>query len=136
MTGRAFADTNVLIYAALLDDPDKAAQAKSTLLVTHVLSVQVLNEFVSASIGKFGRTWPEVEADLALIDQAGFEIQPVTREVHDAAVELARRHHLHIYDACIVAAALEAGCDTLWSEDLQAGRQFDSLTVKNPFEVE
>ncbi|TMJ22041.1 MAG: PIN domain-containing protein [Alphaproteobacteria bacterium] len=46
---------------------------------------------------------------------------------------LARDHGLAFYDALIVAAALEAGCDTLFTEDMQHGRKFGSLTIINPF---
>jgi predicted nucleic acid-binding protein len=41
---------------------------------------------------------------------------------------------LAFYDALIVAAAIEAGCDTLFTEDMQHGRKFGSLTVVNPFD--
>ena len=40
---------------------------------------------------------------------------------------------LAFYDALILAAALEAGCETLYSEDFQPGRRFGDLTVINPF---
>jgi predicted nucleic acid-binding protein len=46
---------------------------------------------------------------------------------------LACDHNLSVYDALIVASALEAGCDRLYSEDLQHGRVFGALTVRNPF---
>ncbi len=134
MTGRAFADTNVVIYATLQADPSRSELARSTLLATHVISVQVLNEFVSAAIGKLKRPWTEVDAALAYIEKSGFEVVSLTPDIHDRAVEIARRDHFHIYDACIIAAAIEAECDTLWSEDLQAGRRFGRLTVRNPFE--
>lgn len=58
---------------------------------------------------------------------------PITLETHVAAVTLAREHRLSFYDALIVAAALEAGCDTLFSEDLQHGRTIGPLRIRNPF---
>ena len=64
-----------------------------------------------------------------LVDEA----PPVAETTHDAAVALAQEHGLDIYDALIIAAAIEAGCDTLYSEDLQTGRKFGPLTVVNPF---
>lgn len=45
----------------------------------------------------------------------------------------ARDHNLAFYDALIVAAAIEGGCDTLWSEDMQHGRVIGGLTIRNPF---
>jgi predicted nucleic acid-binding protein len=44
------------------------------------------------------------------------------------------RHGFHIYDALIIVSALEAGCRTLYSEDLQSGQVVgDRLTIRNPF---
>ena len=52
---------------------------------------------------------------------------------HAAAVAMARDHSLAFYDALILAAAIEAGCETLYSEDFQHGRQFGDCTIVNPF---
>jgi predicted nucleic acid-binding protein len=49
------------------------------------------------------------------------------------AIIIARDHHLTFYDALIVAAATEAGCDVLYSEDLQKRRRFGGMEVRNPF---
>lgn len=52
------------------------------------------------------------------------------------ATRLAQRYSLSWFDALIVAAALECGCDTLYSEDLRTGQLFDgTLRVVNPFVV-
>lgn len=57
-----------------------------------------------------------------------------TLATHEAGVALARRYQLSVYDAMIAAAALEAGCTTLLSEDFSAGRRFGGrLRVRNPF---
>ncbi len=58
---------------------------------------------------------------------------PLTPAMTRAALALARDHSLHFFDALIVVAAIEAGCDTLFSEDLQHGRKFGGLTIVNPF---
>ena len=58
---------------------------------------------------------------------------PVAPSTHEFAVSLARRDDFDIYDALILAAAIEAGCETLYSEDFQHGRRFGDLTVVNPF---
>jgi predicted nucleic acid-binding protein len=59
---------------------------------------------------------------------------PLTAETHDLGLHLARRHQLSIYDAMIVASALEAQCETLWTEDLADGAVFEErLRVSNPF---
>jgi predicted nucleic acid-binding protein len=58
---------------------------------------------------------------------------PLTFETHAAAVALARDHSLAFYDALILAAAIEAGCETLYSEGFEPGRRFGELTIVNPF---
>ena len=61
---------------------------------------------------------------------------PITAEMHDTALRLAGQYGFHIYDALIVAAALEAACTTLYTEDLQSGQVIDGrLTIQNPFNV-
>jgi predicted nucleic acid-binding protein len=60
--------------------------------------------------------------------------RPLTLATHEAALGLAERHGFQVYDALIVAAALEAGCGTLFSEDMQDGRVVEGrLTIRNPF---
>jgi predicted nucleic acid-binding protein len=55
-------------------------------------------------------------------------------DTHDAALRIARRHGFHIYDALVVASALEANCDTLYTEDLQDGQLVEErLNIRNPF---
>jgi predicted nucleic acid-binding protein len=57
----------------------------------------------------------------------------LTLELHAAARALAEDHRLSFYDALIVAAALAAGCDTLFTENMQHGRSFGGLSIVNPF---
>ena len=59
---------------------------------------------------------------------------PLTLATHEAALALASQHSVSLYDALVVASALEADCDTLLSEDMQHGRVIDArLTITNPF---
>jgi predicted nucleic acid-binding protein len=59
---------------------------------------------------------------------------PVTIEMHEAALKIAEKHSYNICDALVVSAALEAGCTTLYSEDLRDGQTIDGqLTIRNPF---
>jgi len=52
---------------------------------------------------------------------------------HPEALDLARTHGLNFYDALILGSALEAGCEVVLTEDLQAGRRIAGLTIVNPF---
>lgn len=129
---KAFFDTNVVVYL-LSDDPRRADQAEALLAQGGVVSVQVLNEFVSVAVRKLRLPWPDIREVLAAV-RANCTVVPVTTEVHERALGLIERHSLSVYDALIVAAALDAGCTTLWTEDLQDGRCFDDrLTLRNPF---
>jgi predicted nucleic acid-binding protein len=61
-------------------------------------------------------------------------IEPLTVELHESGLALAERYNLSIYDAMIAASALQADCDTLWSEDMQHGMAIDArLSIANPF---
>ena len=129
---RPFVDTNVLLYL-LTNDTVKAERAESLLSGRIVISVQVLNEFANVARRKLGLPWPEVER--ALIDIRRFaSVQPLLLDTHERGVALAKRYQLSVYDAMIAAAALEAGCTTLASEDFSNGQRFENrLTVRNPF---
>lgn len=126
-----FFDTNILVYAFL--DVAKRGRALEALTQGGVVSVQVLNEFAHVAHRKRRRSWPEIEAALAVIRNWFDDIVPITSATHAAAFALARDHSLAFYDALILAAAIEAGCKTLYSEDFQHGRRFGDLTIVNPF---
>lgn len=128
---RVFFDTNILVYAFSTDS--KREQANATIAEGGVISAQVLNELTHVFRRKQKKEWPAVEAALKLVTLRLAEVVPLTAELHAAALTLARDHGLTIYDALIVSAALEAGCDTLFSEDMQHGRAFGRLTIRNPF---
>jgi predicted nucleic acid-binding protein len=133
MSGRAFLDTSVLVYA-LGRHEDRTPTAEALLAAGGLVSVQVLNELASVARGKLRLPWPDVMAALEAIRMLCPSPVPITQETHDAAVGLAVRHDYHVRDALIIASALSAGCDTLYSEDLGGGQTIDGrLTIRNPF---
>jgi predicted nucleic acid-binding protein len=127
----AFFDTNVLVYAQQAGA--KADRARALFTAGGKISVQVLNEFTSVSRRKQGRDWnaiAEAVSDvLTMVDPP----LALTLDLHAAARALADDHRLSFYDALIVAAAIEAGCDILYSEDMQHGRTIGRLAIVNPF---
>ncbi len=131
--GRAFFDTNVLIYAVAQDDP-RGSQAEELLAAGGVLSVQVLNEFVSVARRKMQMSWPDVtEALGAILDLCPSPL-PITMETHQEALRIAATYGYGIYDALVVSSALESECVVLYSEDFQDGQVMDGkLTIRNPF---
>ncbi len=58
---------------------------------------------------------------------------PLTLELHEAGLAIAEQHGYGLYDALIIAAALQAGCKLLYSEDMQDGQAIGPLTIRNPF---
>ena len=130
---RRFLDTNVLIYAFAEGDP-KADTALTVLGGGGMISVQVLNELAAVAHRKLKMSWREITDALDAIRVLCPSPMPVTEDMHDAASRLAAQHGFHIYNALIVAAALEANCTILYSEDLQSGQVIEGrLTIQNPF---
>jgi predicted nucleic acid-binding protein len=132
MPAKQFFDTNILVYAFADKDP-RSARAESLIAEGGVIGVQVLNEFTSVARRKLRWQWKQIEASLAVIEELFGPVPPLTNAIHSRAVSLACDHDLSVYDALIVAAAQDAGCETLFSEDLQHGQKFGTLTVENPF---
>jgi predicted nucleic acid-binding protein len=93
----------------------------------------VLNEFASVAHSKLRKGWAEIEFAIVRFCVVVDAVIPVTREINAAAIGLARDHGFSFDDAFLVAAALEAGCDTLLTEDMQDGRLINGLTIRNPF---
>jgi predicted nucleic acid-binding protein len=132
MTAKSFADTNIVIYAEG-SDVDKAQRATAILALGPVISSQVITETIGTLSRKYGFTLTEAhEVALSLIDLC--EVVPVGADTIREAVRLVARYHLSHWDSLIVAAALLAGCETLYSEDLQHNQLFDDrLRIVNPF---
>lgn len=133
MSGKAFFDTNVLVYLVGQKD-ERTPKAEALLANGGVVSVQVLNELASVSRRKLGMSWEEVGDALAAVRVLCPSPVPLTIDTHDAGVRIAARYGCQFYDALIAAAALEAECTTLYSEDFQDGQVIEHrLTVRNPF---
>lgn len=133
MLAKAFFDTNLLIYAAIGEDP-RSARAEELLSAGGTISVQVLNEFVSVARRKLRTPWGEVKEALRWVRVLCPDPLPLTITIHEEAVRLAERYGFSIYDSLIVASALKADCNVLYSEDLQDGQVIEkTLVIKNPF---
>lgn len=127
----AFFDTNILVYAQ--QTGGKADRARALFTGGGKISVQVLNEFTAVSRRKQQRDWREIGEAISDVLTMVDPPLPLTFDMHAAARALAEDHRLSFYDALIVAAAIEAGCDTLYSEDMQHGRSIGGLAIVNPF---
>jgi predicted nucleic acid-binding protein len=133
MSAKYFLDTNVLIYAVAKNEP-RASKAEALLAGGGVISVQSLSEFVSVARRKLAMSWAELKEFLNLICVLCPKPVPISLDTHKAALAIAEKYGYGIYDALVVSAALEAGCKTLYSEDLQDGQIINrQLTIRNPF---
>lgn len=132
MPAKHFLDTNVLIYAIAKNDP-RAVKAES-LLDGGKISVQSLNEFAAVARRRLGLSWKEINELVELICTLCPDPVPTSLSTHKVALEIAARYGYGICDALIAAAALEAGCSVLYSEDFQNGQVISrQLTIQNPF---
>jgi predicted nucleic acid-binding protein len=127
-----FLDTNVLVYAFSTDP--RAGAAETLLAKGCAISIQGLNEFANVARRKLGMRWDEVREALSVIRALSRPILTIDIETHADGLSLAERHGFSMFDALMIASAVRAGCDTLWSEDMQDGMLVDErLRIINPF---
>jgi predicted nucleic acid-binding protein len=132
-----FVDTNVLLYAVstVPGEASKAKVARGILEADDLaLSVQVLQEFYvqATRTGRKDRLSHE-QAALLVESWLRFRLQETTAPLLLAALETSRRHRVSYWDAAIIEAARHLDCETLLSEDLAHGRDYDGVKVENPF---
>jgi predicted nucleic acid-binding protein len=113
-------------------DPRKR-QADRIFRTGGIVSVQVLNEFANVARNKLRHEWRTITYALEQFRLSFEAVCPLTLDTHVAAVSLAEDNGLAFYDALIVASAIEAGCDTPYTEDMQHNRAIGGLTIRNPF---
>ncbi len=130
-TTEAFFDTNIVVNA-LVAGPPWAERSLALLVAGGTVSVQVLNECANTLRRKFAADWEQTVRTSERIRRL-CSVVPVTEETHIRGLDLAERYQLSLYDGMIVAAALLAGCTTLYSEDMHEGLVIDRLTIRNPY---
>jgi predicted nucleic acid-binding protein len=136
MSGSAFFDTNVFVYAVLQDDP-RSQKAEDLIAEGGRASVQVLNEFADVVRRKAKMPWDEVQFAIENINTLCPDPLPITLDTHREASAIAEKYGYRIYDALIVASALDARCTILYSEDMQDGQVIErKLKIQNPFRFE
>jgi predicted nucleic acid-binding protein len=133
MSGRVFFDTNIFVYAIVQGDA-RADDAEALVAKGGTVSVQVLNEFAAVARRKTNMSWSEIQLALESIMILCPDPLPITLDTHTQAVAIAGKYGFSVYDALIVASALEGRCTTLYSEDMQDGQVVEGkLTIRNPF---
>ena len=136
MAGRTFLDTNILVYLVDGGHPAKQAAARRAFDELEpgsvVLSTQVLQEFHWNATRKLVPPMPTAAAARFVLDLSAHRVVTVDVPLILAAISRTTSDPVDFWDALILEAALEAGCDRLYSEDFQHGRLFGALQVVNP----
>ncbi|MFM2350961.1 MAG: hypothetical protein RIR04_1927 [Pseudomonadota bacterium] len=126
-----FFDNNIVLY--LLDEGPKAETAKDLIAKRGMISVQALNEALVKCLRKAGMSWDEAGKFLHGIRQFCV-VKDLTPATHDIGRAIGARYGFSVYDAMIVAAALEAGCTKLYSEHIKEGLFVEGkIRIVNPF---
>jgi predicted nucleic acid-binding protein len=129
-------DTNVLAYAEGTNGEAKQAAALALLqklpAESTLLPAQALGELFNVLVRK--ARWPRPKARRAVTAWGdAFPLIDTSPDVMLSAMDLASDHQLGIWDAIILAAAADASCRLLLSEDLQEGFTWSGVTITNPF---
>jgi predicted nucleic acid-binding protein len=132
MLDSCFTDSNVLLYTL-----DKTSLKEKVALAIWrqgvVVSTQVVMEFTNVCVKKLKLSKP-IAFENALNIMAGAKVESVTERTVRLSFEIAAKYGFSHWDSLIVAAALQAGCTILYTEDLQHGQLIDGkLTILNPF---
>lgn len=132
-----FLDSNVFVYMFTGDDRRAVAReivAYARESSTSHVSFQVVQETLNVLTTKITvGLRPEDATEFARATLLPIWTVMPSLALYEAGLRLKERYGFHFYDSLIVAAALEAGCDRLISEDFQHGQRIDGLTVYNPF---
>jgi predicted nucleic acid-binding protein len=139
MSGKAFIDSNIFIYAYNQQDPRKQTAAldlirENTIEGTGVVSYQVVHEFFHFALVKAASKLRADDAQALLEDVfRPLQMVPSSFSLVSNAIGLQARYRVSWYDSLMVAAAQQSGCEILYSEDLQHGQEFGTVRVQNPF---
>ena len=136
MATRSFIDTSVLVYAEASDAPLKQRAALALLKGLYeeglgVLSTQVLQEYCNVALNKLKLPAQYVRSQLDLYEQ--FEVVQVTPAIIHAGLDIHQTRNVSFFDAIVLASAHAAGCDVIWTEDMNAGDVINGVSIANPF---
>jgi predicted nucleic acid-binding protein len=139
MNARFFLDTNIFVYACDRTTPAKARRAEALIIEAigtgkGLISFQVVQEFMNLALRRFpkpmnageaGHYWMTVLNPLLSVHSSS--------TLYSEALRTYAHYRISWFDALIVAAAVQADCAVLYSEDFQDGQTFGQTRVKNPF---
>jgi predicted nucleic acid-binding protein len=121
------------VYAVVQGDR-RASTAQDLISQGGKVSMQVLNEFVDVVRRKAKMPWDEVRFGIENIEVLCPDPLPIKMDTHHKAFAIVAKCGFRIYDALMIASALQARCSILYSEDMQDGQVIEGkLTIRNPF---
>jgi len=134
MTEKCFVDSNIWIYSFADDDPVRKKKACELLDNTHpkVVSWQVINEICTILLHKKGKDEIFIRFVIDHICES-CEVVDFNVPLLEEASRLRARHSISFWDSLVVAAAIAAGCSTLFSEDMQHGKKYGRMAIRNIF---
>ncbi|MHC4215202.1 MAG: PIN domain-containing protein [Planctomycetota bacterium] len=140
MSDKYFIDTNIFVYAFDKTNLDKQKIANDLIkkaVSEHVgcISFQVIQEFINVSTKRF-EVPLSIEDCRKYIDSVLFPLCAIftSLELYHRSLDIMERWRFSFYDSLIIAAALQAKCSIMYSEDLQHSQKIESITICNPFE--
>jgi predicted nucleic acid-binding protein len=139
MSAKYFLDTNIFVYSLDITAPAKSRRAARLIrdaldTGNGIVSYQVVQEFFSVAFRRFAKPMSAFAAE----EYLNTAFRPLLA-VHSSpalfvsALQIYTQHQFSWYDSLIVAAAKEAGCSILYTEDMQHGKRVDDLKIDNPF---
>ena len=136
MNGRYFVDTDIFLYAHDNSSQKKQIIARELIYQVYstgsaVISTQVMAEFFQNFAVKFKRPYSDVIKEMHYMSRCKVIEQTMSLLLEGA--RLFNRYSVSLWDALIIAAAAEAGAETLYSEDLQYDQVISGVKIVNPF---
>ena len=130
---RAFLDSNVILYYYTSSEISKAQLAgEARLRSDAIISTQVLSECCNVLSKKLQYSWTQIQKVISEIVEL-FSIETISTPTIEKALSLAERYRYSYYDSLILASALEARCEVLYSEDFQHNQVIEGVRIVNPF---
>jgi len=132
MPGKVFIDTNIVIYA-LGQTSTKTHLAAPLFVGSPTISTQVLSEAANVASKRLGLPPSEIRKLITSLETMCLVTTISITTIH-TALDIRERYNFSWYDSLILAAALEGGCDTIYSENMQNGQEINGqLRIVNPF---
>jgi predicted nucleic acid-binding protein len=127
-------DSNILVYLHDKNNPDQRTIARSLVKDPVVVSAQAVSEYMNVTRRLLKNHAKAVLVEMSIRTLISCQIQPVSILTLFYAQKLIRKSDFQMFDAIIIASALEAGCTMLYSEDMEHDRLVeDQLRIINPF---